>query len=157
MHAALKIAKTSVRSHAERKNLTVKMYSTPSGHAVAINTNEPNNTATPSEISSRDRPSGPPDPESVLVESFVCVGVTGAVVVDAARRRAERCGRGDRREGRRGVVGDRERERRIAAALTVGVGDEPRHDALALREGVRNGDAERHSVRPHLRRPDGDR
>src|SRR3954468_10624610 len=80
MHAALKIAKASVSSHAERKNLTVNMYSTPSGHAVAMSTNEPNNTATPSEISSRERPRGPPDPESVLVLSPFDVEVAGDVV-----------------------------------------------------------------------------
>src|SRR4051794_6970452 len=80
MHAALKIAKASVRSQAERKNLTVRMYSTPSGHAVAINTNEPNNTATPSEMSKRDRPRGPPEPESVFVLSSFVVDVAGAVV-----------------------------------------------------------------------------
>src|SRR4029079_1475744 len=80
MHAALKIANTRVSSHAERRNLTVKMYSTPSGHAVAISTNEPNRTATPSEISSRDRPRGPPDPEPVLVVSSFDVAVAGAVV-----------------------------------------------------------------------------
>src|SRR4051812_41463246 len=80
MHAALKIAKTTVSSHADRKNLTVNMYSTPSGHAVAISTNEPNNTATPSEISSRDRPRGPPDPEPLSVVSSFAVAAAGDAV-----------------------------------------------------------------------------
>src|SRR6185436_11165440 len=80
MHAALKIAKTSVSNQAERSNLTVRMYSTPSGHAVAISTNDPNKTATPRVISSRDKPSGPPDPELVSVVVPVGVWAAGAVV-----------------------------------------------------------------------------
>jgi hypothetical protein len=57
------------------------MYSTPSGHAVAISTNEPNNTATPSVIRSRDKPSGPPDPESVFVVSVVGVCAAGVATL----------------------------------------------------------------------------
>jgi hypothetical protein len=58
----------------------VRMYSTPSGHAVAINTSDPNNTATPSEISKRDNPSGPPEPVPGVVELPDDELVVGAVV-----------------------------------------------------------------------------
>ncbi len=79
-HAVLKTATASVRSHAERRKRTVRMYSTPSGHAVAINTNDPNSTATPSEISKRDSPSGPLEPDGGTTVSWLGVTVSGGNV-----------------------------------------------------------------------------
>ena len=78
-HAALKPATTSVNSQADRRKRTVRMYSTPSGQAVAISTSAPNSVATPSEINSRESPSGPPDPDSGVAVSVLEV-VVGATV-----------------------------------------------------------------------------
>ena len=149
MHAALKMANASVSSHAERRKRTVKMYSTPSGHAVAINTSEPNSTATPSEISSRDRPSGPPDPDPVDVGAGVIRRRHRRRRVGGRRGRPGGRGRHQRSHGGDGVVGDGEEERRAATALPVGLGDEPRDRALALRQRIGNRDTERDPVDAH--------
>ena len=78
--AVLKMANARVSSHADRRKRTVRMYSTPSGHAVAISTSDPNSTATPSEIRSRESPSGPPDPDSGVLVLPVGVTAPGGAV-----------------------------------------------------------------------------
>ena len=75
---AVAIDPSSATTHTMRRKRTVRMYSTPSGHAVTISTMLPSSTARPSAAIMRDNPSGPPT--FGAVDSSVPVPVVGATV-----------------------------------------------------------------------------
>ena len=124
-----------------RRKRTVRMYSTPSGQARAIEHQRAEQHGEAELLSSRNRPSGPlPESDSVVpcrrrsawpaavprswpVRGLGASAPATVVLVVASG--------GDR------VVGDGEREAVAAAPAAVGVGDPPADRARALRQRVR--------------------
>ena len=81
-NTAVSTEPTSDTIHAVRKKRTVRMYSTPSGQAVAMSTSEPNSTASPMLVTRRARPRGPPLPP--VLSSVPSPVLPGATVVATA-------------------------------------------------------------------------
>ena len=73
----------SAAAHAHRRKRTVRTYSMPSGHAIAISTSEPRRAASPSEPRRRASPSGPPTLGCVASEPVAVPEGSGVVEVAA--------------------------------------------------------------------------
>ena len=63
-----------------RRKRTVRMYSTPSGHAIAISTSDPKSTASPRLLRSRKSASGPRLFDDSVPSSVTPVVTVGAVI-----------------------------------------------------------------------------
>ena len=133
------------------------MYSTPSGQAVAISTNEPNSTATPSEINNRDRPSGPPDPDSGVAVSPVDVVAAGVTVEPVAGVDPTAGVVAAGTSGATVSLATTNEKVELPPPLAIGLADQPRDDALALRQRIRDRHGQRDAIEPDLWRADGDR
>ena len=78
-HTTITIVLASAAIHVSRMNRMVRMYSTPSGQATVIRSNEPSSVPTVSIEIRRARPSGPPRFEDPEPSSLSAAGVPAVV------------------------------------------------------------------------------